>query len=198
MTEGRFEADASAPAQWAPMDEIRRWEKNPRRISKAAIEEAKTSLLRFGFCAPCVGWASRMQLVAGHARLAGLAALLAASPALDEPEQATLRASLAGPTLRHVPLRMREFSSEQEAAAYAIRDNGEIGAWDDLALGAMVRDLDAGGTSVSGLGLSPGDLASMGIGDTSTIEPDKNPPPRLDKRTPCARCGYDGGPIEGA
>lgn len=187
--------DAKAAAQWVPIDAVERWARNPRRIDRAATEEAKTSLVRFGFCAAAVGWGSKRRLVAGHARLRGLDELLAADPTLERPEHRKLRDSLTGPTLRHIPLRVREFESEEEANAYALRDNNAIGAWDPGALSALLKEQEAAGLDVSGLGFSEKELLRLGIGEPPPGRggPDDVPPA---SRTAISKAGevYELGP----
>ena len=80
-----------------------------------------------------------------------------------------LRESLTGPSPNHAPVRLREFSSVAEAEAYALRDNNDFGENDDEALGAILRDLSAGGTDVDGLGFDGDELSKL-FGDEDPDE----------------------------
>lgn len=178
----RAQAAPTAPkaaAEWVHIDELKAWDRNPKRRTDADIREAMGSLRRFGFCAPMVAWGSRRMLVAGHARRAALQRALKEDPMLDgrggaNPELADknrkLRESLTGPSPHHAPVRLREFSSVAEAEAYALRDNNDFGENDDEALGAILRDLSAGGTDVDGLGFDQDELSKL-FGDD---EPEEN------------------------
>lgn len=169
----RAQAAPTAPkaaAEWVHIEELKAWDRNPKRRTDADIREAMGSLRRFGFCAPMVAWGSRRMLVAGHARRAALQRALKEDPMLDgrggaNPELADknrkLRESLTGPSPHHAPVRLREFSSVAEAEAYALRDNNDFGENDDEALGAILRDLSAGGTDVDGLGFDGEELSKL-------------------------------------
>lgn len=147
-------------AEWVAVEELHRWAKNPRKIGKTNVDEARRSLQRFGFGAPIVAWRERNMIVAGHARMAGMLELLREDPELKTAENGTLRASL-GPTPRHVPVRYRSFTSEQEAEAYALRDNNAIGAWDDERLAELLKGLQAQEIDLDGLGWSERELLKL-------------------------------------
>lgn len=148
-------------AHWIKIDEINPWKRNPKKHDKKDISEARESLRRFGFCAPMVHWPQQNLLVAGHARMAAFKSILQEDPELSAEQNKILRSSLQGPTIRHVPVRQRDFDSLAEAEAYALRDNNDFGVKDDVLLGEIVRDLAASGTSVSDLGFSEAELERM-------------------------------------
>lgn len=167
----RSDSGASvAAAEWQDIREMAEWDRNPRKRTDADIREAMGALRRWGWCAPMVGWSSRKMLVAGHARRLALLRILKQDPALDgkggvngelAEKNRRLRESLAGPSMFHVPMRMREFSSLAEAEAYALRDNRAIGADSDEEVGAILRELAEGGTDIDGLGYTEEQLNSL-------------------------------------
>lgn len=160
----------AAAAEWVHIESLKSWDRNPKRRTEGDIREAMGSLRRFGFCTPMVAWGSRTMLVAGHARRAALARILKQDPELDGKGGANgelaeknrkLRKSLAGPSAYHAPVRILEFSSMAEAEAYAIRDNNDFGENDEDALGAILRELSAGGTEVGDLGFDEDELGKL-------------------------------------
>ncbi len=162
--------DPSPAAEWVHLDDLKEWDRNPKRRTEGDIREAMGSLRRFGFCAPMVVWGSRQMLVAGHARRAAMVRILRQDPDLDgkggsNPELAEknrkLGESLNGPSPSHAPVRVREFTSMAEAEAYALRDNKDFGKDDDEALAAILKDLSAGGTDIDGLGFEEDELAKL-------------------------------------
>jgi hypothetical protein len=50
---------------WLPIAAVKAWDKNPRRNGKA-IEPVARSIVRFGFVAPVVYWASGGRMVAAE------------------------------------------------------------------------------------------------------------------------------------
>lgn len=178
------EPPTDAPAAWVPIDDLIPWDKNPRK-NEHAVPEAMASLRRFGFCAPIVAWTSRRQIVAGHARMKAMRRILAEDPQLDgrggaddelADKNRTLRESLSGPDVRHLPVRMREFKSHQEAAAYALRDNNSIGDWDAEMLGNVARELHEGGVELAGLGWTGEELTKiLNIDDAAANAGEKLP-----------------------
>lgn len=130
---------ARAAAEWIAIDDLVPWDKNPRRHAPEKVKEASKSLRRFGFVNPVVTWGGR--LVGGHMRRRAMLAILRDDPKLEKSRNAKLRATLTGPTVRHLPVRCGQFDSEAEANAYAIRDNNPLGEWNDESLGDVLREL---------------------------------------------------------
>lgn len=200
---GLLSGTQRAAAEWMPIEAVRKWERNPKRRTEADIREAMGSLRRFGFCAPMVVWESKSMLVAGHARLAAMAAIIEEDPSLDgrgnsDPDLAEknrkLLQSLTGPTPAHVPVRLREFASMSEAEAYALRDNNDFGETDNDELARIVADLQADGTDVGGLGWSEDELAKMlGAPGEDKFGPDDFPEKDegIDVNRQCPKCGYE-------
>ncbi len=124
---------------WVHVDELKPWEKNPRK-NDPAVPKVMASIREFGFVAPIVVWRGGNRMVAGHTRLKAMRALL------KEDEAFTAKGA-PGPAMVRVVF--HEFESEAQADAYALADNklGMVAAWDDSLLleqlGAMSETLIA-------------------------------------------------------
>jgi ParB-like chromosome segregation protein Spo0J len=131
--------NASAAAVYLPVAELRLWPKNPRK-NDGAVEQIAASIARFGFAAPVVVQKSTGFVLCGNTRL-----------------KAARHLGLA-----EVPARVLDLS-DAEAEALAIADNklGELADWDAEALAAILRDLDAQGAEVKGLGFTDDELVRM-------------------------------------
>lgn len=145
-------------AVWTSLDELLLWAENPKDHD---VADAESSLRRFGFGAPCVGWTKKRMLLVGHGRLKGLRAILEKDPKLAQPENAVLLKSLNGPTVRHVPVRFMDFATIQEAQAYALRDNNPFGAYDPLRLSSVLKSLEGNNVDLSTLGFGREVLAGI-------------------------------------
>lgn len=110
------------------------WAKNPR-VNDAAIDEVAASIKRFGFAAPILARKADRRIIAGHTR-----------------HLAALKLNLLKVPVRYLDL------TETEADALALADNklGEIAAWDDKKLAAILEELRVTDTDLLGLGF--GDL----------------------------------------
>lgn len=79
------------------------------------------------------------------------------------------------------------------AKAYAIADNrtADLGAYDDAALLALLRDVAATENGLDGVGYSQADVDAM-LSDVPDFQPSQDPQPRLDQRSPnvCPQCSY--------
>jgi ParB family chromosome partitioning protein len=131
--------NASAAAVYLPVADLRLWPKNPRK-NDGAVEQIAASIARFGFAAPVVVQKSTGFVLCGNTRL-----------------KAARHLGLA-----EVPARVLDLS-DAEAEALAIADNrlGELADWDAEALAAILRDLDAQGAEVKGLGFTDDELAGI-------------------------------------
>jgi ParB-like chromosome segregation protein Spo0J len=131
--------NASAAAVYLPVADLRLWPKNPRK-NDGAVEQIAASIARFGFAAPVVVQKSTGFVLCGNTRL-----------------KAARHLGLA-----EVPARVLDLS-DAEAEALAIADNklGELADWDAEALAAILRDLDAQGAEVKGLGFTDDELERM-------------------------------------
>ena len=128
-----------AAAVFVPTDSLVPWDRNPRKNAEAIPEVAK-SIQRFGFGAPIVARLADGRIIAGHTRWAAARSL----------------------GLAQVPVRFLDLS-EEEATALALADNkvGEIAEWNDAELAVILQDLKAEDVSLSGMGWSDEELATM-------------------------------------
>lgn len=176
-------------ASWVPIAELEPWDRNPKKNSHK-IGEAVASLRTFGFGSAMVRDVDRKWLVGGNARLKGMSKILKEDPNLDgksgkNPKlaklNARLRASLRGPTVRHLPVRWMKFESEAHAEAYALRDNNQIGELDLDATVDMIARTSAAGIEVASLGFSEDILKELDKASSlrggAAIEEDDDPAP---------------------
>ena len=130
-----------AAAVWMPITELTPWSDNPRENS-AAIPEVAKSIKRFGFAAPIIarrGDGGGHEIIAGHTR-----------------HQAALSLGLD-----RVPVRVLDLDPT-DAKLLAIADNkvGEIATWTD-GLGEVLRELDANGIDLDGLGFGDDEIQTL-------------------------------------
>ena len=125
------------------VDELRPWEKNPRK-NDPAVPRVAESIKRFGFVSPIVVWQGGNRMVAGHTRLKAMRALMKESPDF---------VAKGAPAPGMVRVAFHEFADEHEADIYALADNrlGEAATGKD--------DLTPGGNVVTAHGA--GGLASV-------------------------------------
>ena len=125
-------------ALWIPTVELSAWQQNPRDNDHAVPEVVK-SIKRFGFAAPIIA-SPDGQIIAGHTRLK-------AALELRMPE---------------VPVRFMDLDPG-EAHLLALADNriAEIADWDDDLLGDVLRDMEAEGLDLSGIGWDVDELAGL-------------------------------------
>lgn len=137
------------------------WDRNPRKNDKASIE-VTGSIVRFGFGAPLLARPGGA-LIAGHTRLKAVALLPGLWKKTKPAERAMWSAdarALATDDHPVVPVRFLDLS-EAQARALALADNRISGEWDDDALAAILRDLDAAGEPLAGLGWSDDELKAL-------------------------------------
>lgn len=132
--------------EWVPYEMVDQWERNPNVHPEQQVTEIAESIRAFGFVAPCVVWAGRNRLVAGHGRLAAMRLIceegydyVDASGAILHRDPEPDFCPRGAPSPGHVSLVRYDFASEAEADAYSMADN-------QLAKSAemspdMVRDL---------------------------------------------------------
>lgn len=123
--------------EWVPRERLSRNPANPRQ-NQAAVPHVAASLRRFGWQQPIVARADGV-LVAGDTRLQAAAAL----------------------GMAEVPV-VWFTGSELEAVAYGIADNRthEFSAWDQAALGGLLRQLQAE-DGLEGVGYSTAELDAL-------------------------------------
>jgi ParB/RepB/Spo0J family partition protein len=133
--------DGPADLETVPAAALRRWEANPRTISKEGLEKVAESIRRFGFLAPIVARRSDGRIAAGHMRLRAAVEILG----LDE-----------------VPVRWVELDDE-ELAAYAIADNrtAEEADWDRLSLAGVLEGFEDASELLASTGLTDDEVREL-------------------------------------
>lgn len=156
--------------EYLPLDEVVRWPRNPKLHDDAAIERSIRSL---GFVNPLLKDERTGRLVAGHGRLRALESLR------DSGEVPPARVRVDGKGRWLVPVvRGVDFASAAEAEAYLLADNRlvEAGGWDQDLLREIVRDLDAEGLELDGLGWSDSALdALLSVAAVDDVAPEAGP-----------------------
>jgi len=156
-------AYSDSAAEWVRADSLRPWTRNPRRNDAAAKDVAR-SLIRFGFGAPIVARPNG-EIISGHTRLKAVAML----PGLYRKATVAERETWAPDavqlaTAEHplVPVRMMDLT-EQQAHALALVDNklGELATWDMGTLTDILRDLEADGAALDGLGWTDEEIKAL-------------------------------------
>lgn len=135
--------------EWAPIDSITPWERNPR-TNDHAVQAVADSIQRFGWGNPILVRRADRVVIGGHTRLKA--------------------ARLLG--MDKVPVRLMDLDPAQ-AAALALADNklGELADWDDEGLRDVIAELEADGIDLEGLGWSDEELSSL------LAEPEPAPEP---------------------
>jgi hypothetical protein len=130
-------AQGEPAAVWMKISELKPWAKNPRQNSKA-VGPVALSIQRFGFGNPILARLANREVIGGHTRL--------------------LAAEKLG--METVPVRLLDIS-EEDAHLLALADNklGEISAWDDAALTALLAEMDPGELDL--IGFTEKDLAKL-------------------------------------
>lgn len=120
-------------AEWAHIDTLTPWDKNPRD-NRAAIPKVAASIKRYGFPTVVTVWDESGIVLAGHTRVAAMRSLLSSDPDF-------LLSGSPGPGF--VPVRRCSFASEAEAQMFALADNklGEEARWDSPLLADLLADL---------------------------------------------------------
>lgn len=134
--------------RWMPVADLKPWDKNPRRNDEAVPAVAR-SIQQFGFLAPVVAWGTQRRIIAGHTRIKAVE-FLRANRWDDERGDWTKRDTAEpwqdneAPAPYMVPVRVTEFTSEEDASAYAMADNrlGELADWDADAVAGLLKQLD--------------------------------------------------------
>ena len=121
-----------------PLDRLKPYEKNPRRIPRGAVEAVAASIREFGWQQPVVVDREGV-IVAGHTRYKAALKL-----ALDE-----------------VPVTVADELSEEEVRAFRLADNrsAEISRWDPEGLAVEMDALNLGDLDMGEFGFSAKELA---------------------------------------
>ncbi len=127
---------------WLSLDELHRWEENPRANDANAPNVAQ-AIERWGFVNPIVVWRAADRMVAGDTRLKAMRLLLAKDP------QFTAKGA-PGPGLVRVVF--HDFVDEHEANLYALADNrlNELSDWNKAQLEEVLAKYDDEERKVAG------------------------------------------------
>lgn len=126
-------------ATWVGVEELRRWEENPRK-NKAAISHVAESIERFGFASPIIARAEDKMIIAGHTRY-----------------EAALKLGL-----KSVPVRFMDLSkADSKLLALADNKTAEIAEWDEEELEKVLQSLVDEGHNVEGLGWNEDELQEL-------------------------------------
>ena len=156
-------------AVWERIDALVPWADNPRKNDHAVAGVAE-SIKRFGFASPIIARRADGMVIAGHTRL-----------------KAAISLGLDRVPVRYVDL------DPADARMLALADNkvAEIATWDDGALADIMRELEANGALLDGLGWDKEALdALLNVPD---FKPTDDEAPSLDELSPivvcCPECG---------
>lgn len=159
-----------APLGWMRLADMGEWAGNPKKHPVENVEMIAASLKRYGFGSPIVLWGSERRIVAGHGRYRAALLRMKADPGLYLDKDAP------GPGM--VPVRVMEFSSESEAAAYALTDNRstEVNPMQAVDVAEVLRQIQGDGGDLSIPGWTDAEIAVM-LGETAAPEdaPDTSP-----------------------
>lgn len=135
-------------AKWVSIDKLMPWADNPR-INEHAVDDVARSIKRFGFASPIIAREENNEVIAGHTRLKAAVKL----------------------GLDRVPVRFMDLDPA-DARMLALADNrvGELAEWDDGALSAILKELDADGLDLDSLGWKPDELQMILSGANSVAE----------------------------
>jgi len=170
---GKPQPKPEPAATWEPIDSLTPWDRNPRRNDSAVPEVAK-SIERFGFGSPILARESDRVIIAGHTRWRAAQQL-----GLDK-----------------VPVRFLDLDPA-EAHALALADNklGELAEWDDEALAAILRDLQADDVDVAGLGWDSDEIDAIIKGPSEPIAKEganeQDESKFSDFEHQCPKCGFE-------
>lgn len=160
-------------ATWGDIESLHPWAKNPRKNEGKPVAEVAKSIQRFGFAAPIVARTSDRRIIAGHTRWKA--------------------AKKLGMTL--VPVRFVDLDEDQ-AAALTLADNrlSEITPWDDDALADVLREIEAAGMDMDGLGWSTEEIDALINGVTTGPSPEGakelDPDDFNEFAHNCPKCGF--------
>jgi len=144
-----------APLGWMRLADMAEWAGNPKKHPVENVAMIAASLKRYGFGSPIVLWGSERRIVAGHGRYRAALLRMKADPGLYLDKDAP------GPGM--VPVRVMEFSSESEAAAYALTDNRstEVNPMQAVDVAEVLRQIQEDGGDLSIPGWTDAEIAAM-------------------------------------
>ncbi len=153
-------------ATWVGVEELRRWEENPRK-NKAAISHVAESIERFGFASPIIARAEDKMIIAGHTRY-----------------EAALQLGLES-----VPVRFMNLSlADSKLLALADNKTAEIATWDEEELEKVLQSLVDEGHNVEGLGWNEEELQEL-IDLSEPTEAEDEPPEVREDEEPISQLG---------
>lgn len=153
-------------ATWVGVEELRRWEENPRN-NKAAISHVAESIERFGFASPIIARAEDKTIIAGHTRY-----------------EAALQLGLES-----VPVRFMNLSlADSKLLALADNKTAEIATWDEEELEKVLQSLVDEGHNVEGLGWNEEELQEL-IDLSEPSEAEDEPPEVREDEEPSSQLG---------
>jgi len=140
---------------WMSIADMKEWAGNPKKHPVENVAMIAASLKRYGFGSPIVLWGSERRIVAGHGRYRAALLRMKGDPGLYLDKDAP------GPGM--VPVRTMEFSSESEAAAYALTDNRstEVNPMQALDVAEVLRQIQEDGGDLSIPGWTDEEIAAM-------------------------------------
>jgi DNA modification methylase len=147
-----------ASTGWVPLASIVGWDRNPNRHPPAQVTQLAANFRRFGFVDAVtiarIKDEGVLELRAGHGRVEGLNAILREDPEF-------VPSGAPGPGL--VRALIFDFPTRAAADAYGVANNrlAEIADSDEEAIAAILRELDADGFSLDGLGWEDGELEAL-------------------------------------
>lgn len=154
-------------ATWVGVEELRRWEENPRK-NKAAISHVAESIERFGFASPIIARAEDNMIIAGHTRY-----------------EAALKLGL-----QSVPVRFMELSkADSKLLALADNKTAEIAEWDEEELEKVLQNLVDEGHNVEGLGWNEEELQELIELSDPTEKEEAAPPEVREDEEPISQLG---------
>lgn len=162
-------------AIWVQPDNLTPWAANPRE-NDHAVADVANSIDRFGFASPIIARQTKdgLQVIAGHTRLKAAKRL----------------------GLDRVPVRVLDLDEDQ-AKLLALADNrvAEIATWSDD-LGDLLRDMDAEGFDLDGLGWTEQELEALMVPPLFEMDEDADELPEVDEEQPLSKPGevYELGP----
>lgn len=191
-----------ASTGWVPLASIVGWDRNPNRHPPAQRAQLAASFRRFGFVDAVtiarIQDEGVLELRAGHGRVEGLNDILREDPDF-------IPSGAPGPGL--VRALIFDFPTRAAADAYGVANNrlAEIADPDEDAVAAILRELDADGFSLDGLGWEDGEMEALlnpaspddvkwktfdeTVGDGVTLSTNASPTPEQQAPVTCPHCG---------
>lgn len=167
----RRQNDREAAAEWAALDSLHEWDRNPRKNDGAPVAKVADSIIAFGFEGPIVARRENGEIIAGHTRWKACDLLHTRWLSLPEHERETWHAEAQRVArLRQAPVRWLDLS-ERDSRRLAVASNriAEESKWDVPQLSALLEEwADDGG--LEALGFDADEIERMTGGEDLTVE----------------------------